>query len=55
VETDTTDRSKRRNIRVTGFVTITRKSTGSKNEYPIGDGSTWVAQFQERHPGKYSI
>jgi len=35
-----------------GFVTITRKSTGKQNEYPIGDGSTWVAQFQRDVLGK---
>jgi hypothetical protein len=46
VETDTTDPQSDEIFGLTGFVTITRKSTGKQNHYPIGDGSTWVAQFQ---------
>ena len=52
VETDTTDPQSDEIFGLTGFVTITRKSTGKQNEYPIGDGSTWVAQFQRDILGK---
>jgi hypothetical protein len=45
-ETDTTDPQTDEILALTGFVTITRKSTGRQAQYPIGDGSTWVAQFQ---------
>ncbi len=45
-ETDTTDPKTDEIFALTGFVTITRKSTGREREYPIGDASTWVAQFQ---------
>jgi len=45
-ETDTTDPQSDEIFGLTGFVTITRKSTGKQNQYPIGDGSTWVTQFQ---------
>lgn len=45
-ETDTTDPKTDETLALTGFVTITRKSTGREKEYAIGDGSTWLSQFR---------
>lgn len=45
-EIDTTDPKTDEIFALAGTLTITRKSTGRKGEYPIGDGSSWVAEFQ---------
>lgn len=45
-EMDTTDPKTDEIFALTGFVTVTRKSTDCKKQYPIGDGSTWVSEFQ---------
>jgi hypothetical protein len=46
VETDTTDSKTDEILALTGFVVITQKSTNVKAEYPIGDGSRWVEEFE---------
>lgn len=51
-ETDTTDCKTDEILALTGFVVITQKSTNVKAEYPIGDGSRWVEEFErdiEKH------
>ena len=45
-ETDTTDPKTDELLALAGFVRITRKSTGTQYEYPTGDGSRWVEEFQ---------
>ena len=45
-ETDTTDPKTDEIFALTGFVVVTRKSTNMKVQYPIGDGSRWVEQFE---------
>ena len=45
-ETDTTDPKTDEVFALTGFVVVTRKSTQQKMEYPIGDGSHWIAEFE---------
>lgn len=45
-EIDTTDPKTDEIIALTGTLSITRKSTGKQKEYPIGDCSSWVAEFQ---------
>lgn len=45
-ETDTTDPKTDEILALTGFVKIARKSTGKHREYPTGDGSHWVEDFQ---------
>lgn len=45
-EVDTTDPKTDEIFALTGFVTVSRKSSGRKKQYPIGDGSTWVAEFE---------
>lgn len=45
-EIDTTDPKTDEVLGLTGFVTVSRKSSGQKKQYPIGDGSTWVAEFE---------
>ncbi|MFC5474328.1 transcriptional regulator [Paraherbaspirillum soli] len=45
-ELDTTDPKTDEVFALTGFVTVTRKSSGRKQQYPIGDGSIWVAEFE---------
>jgi len=45
-EIDTTDPKTDEIFALTGFVTVTRKSTGHKRQYPIGDGSHWVEEFR---------
>ncbi|WP_407928005.1 transcriptional regulator [Collimonas humicola] len=45
-EVDTTDPKTDEILGLTGFVTVSRKSSGRKTQYPIGDGSTWVAEFE---------
>ena len=44
-EVDTTDPKTDEVLGLTGFVTVSRKSSGRKKQYPTGDGSTWVAEF----------
>jgi hypothetical protein len=44
-ETDTTDPKTDEIPALTGFVTITRKSTGRQAQYPTGDDSHWVEEF----------
>lgn len=45
-ETDTTDPKTDEVFALTGFVMVTRKSTNLKAQYPIGDGSRWVKEFE---------
>ncbi|HWW05404.1 transcriptional regulator [Collimonas sp.] len=45
-EVDTTDPKTDEIFALSGFVTVSRKSTGRKKQYPIGDGSSWVAEFE---------
>ena len=45
-ETDTTDSKTDEIFALTGFVVVTQKSTNLKAEYPIGDGSRWVEEFE---------
>lgn len=45
-EVDTTDPKTDEILALAGFVTVSRKSTGQKKQYPTGDGSTWVADFK---------
>jgi hypothetical protein len=46
VETDTTDPKTDEIIALTGFVVVTQKSTNLKAQYPIGDGSRWIEEFE---------
>ena len=45
-EIDTTDPKTDEILALTGILTVTQKSTDRQKQYPIGDGSTWVAEFQ---------
>ena len=45
-ETDTTDAQTDEIFALTGFVVVTQKSTNLKAQYPIGDGSRWVEEFE---------
>lgn len=45
-ETDTTDSQTDEILALTGFVVVTQKSTNQKAQYPIGDGSRWVEEFE---------
>ncbi len=45
-ELDTTDPKTDEILALKGFVTVTRKSTQKQAQYPIGDGSIWVSEFQ---------
>jgi hypothetical protein len=45
-EIDTTDPKTDEILALTGMLTVTQKSTGSRKQYTIGDGSTWVAEFR---------
>lgn len=45
-ETDTTDPKTDEVFALEGFVVVTRKSTRQQKEYPIGDGSRWVQEFE---------
>lgn len=45
-EVDTTDPKTDEIFALAGFVTVSRKSTGRKKQYPTGDGSIWVAEFE---------
>jgi hypothetical protein len=45
-ETDTTDSKTDEIFALTGFVVVTQKSTNLKAQYPIGDGSRWVEEFE---------
>ena len=45
-ETDTTDPHTDEIFALTGFVVVTQKSTSLKVQYPIGDGSRWVEEFE---------
>jgi len=45
-ETDTTDSKTDEILALTGFVVVTRISTNLKAQYPIGDGSRWVEEFE---------
>ncbi|MEM4985936.1 transcriptional regulator [Collimonas sp. H4R21] len=45
-QVDTTDPKTDEIFGLTGFVTVSRKSSGHKQQYPIGDGSSWVAEFE---------
>ena len=46
VETDTTDSKPDEIFALTGFVVVTQKSTNLKAQYPIGDGSRWIEEFE---------
>ncbi|WP_211462022.1 transcriptional regulator [Collimonas silvisoli] len=45
-EVDTTDPKTDEIFALSGFVTVSRKSTSRQQQYPIGDGSIWVAEFE---------
>jgi hypothetical protein len=45
-ETDTTDPKTDEVYALTGFVVVTQKSSGRQAQYPIGDGSRWVEEFE---------
>jgi hypothetical protein len=45
-ETDTTDSKTDEIFALTGFVVVTQKSTSLRAQYPIGDGSRWVEEFE---------
>lgn len=45
-ETDTTDPKTDEIFALTGFVVVTQRSTNLKAQYPIGDGSRWVEEFE---------
>jgi hypothetical protein len=45
-ETDTTDSHTDEVLALTGFVVITRKSNQLKAQYPTGDSSRWVEEFE---------
>ena len=45
-ETDTTDSKTDEIFALTGFVVVTQKSTNLRTQYPIGDGSRWVEEFE---------
>ena len=45
-ETDTTDPKTDEVFALTGFVVVTQISTNLKAQYPIGDGSRWVEEFE---------
>jgi len=45
-ETDTTDSRSDEIFALAGFVMVTQKSTNLKAQYPIGDGSRWVEEFE---------
>ncbi|VVC84001.1 transcriptional regulator [Sideroxydans sp. CL21] len=45
-ETDTTDSKTDEIFALTGFVVITQRSTNLKAQYPIGDGTRWVEEFE---------
>jgi hypothetical protein len=45
-ETDTTDPKTDEIYALTGFVKITRNSNGKQGEYPTGDDSRWVEEFE---------
>jgi hypothetical protein len=45
-QTDTTDAKTDEILAQTGFVVVTQTSTHLKGQYPIGDGSTWVSEFE---------
>jgi hypothetical protein len=45
-EIDTTDPKTDEILALTGILTVTQKSKDRQKQYPIGDGSTWVAEFQ---------
>jgi len=46
-ETDTTDSKTDEIFALTGFVVVTQRSTNLKAQYPIGDGSRWVEEFEK--------
>lgn len=46
VEIDTTDPKTDEIFALTGFVTVTQISTNRKAQYPTGDGSRWVTEFE---------
>jgi len=45
-EIDTTDPKTDEIFALTGTLTVVRKSTGKEKQYPIGDGSVWVTEFE---------
>ena len=45
-EIDTTDPKTDEIFALAGTLTITRKSSWRQKQYPIGDGSLWLAEFQ---------
>lgn len=45
-ETDTSDSKTDEILALTGFVVVTQKYTQLKAQYPIGDGSRWVEEFE---------
>jgi len=45
-EIDTTDPKTDEIFALTGTLTVLRKSTGKEKQYPIGDGSVWVTEFE---------
>lgn len=45
-ETDTTDPKTDEIFALSGFVVVTQKSTNLTAQYPIGEGSRWVEEFE---------
>lgn len=45
-EIDTTDPKTDEIFALMGTLTVARKSTGKEKQYPIGDGSVWVTEFE---------
>ena len=45
-ETETTDAKTDEILALTGFVVVKQKSTNLEAQYPIGDGSRWVEEFE---------
>lgn len=45
-EIDTTDPKTDEVFALTGTLTVVRKSTAKEKQYPIGDGSVWVTEFE---------
>jgi hypothetical protein len=45
-EIDTTDPKSDELLPMKGYVGIRRKANGAVREYPIGDGTSWVAEFE---------
>jgi hypothetical protein len=45
-EIDTTDPKTDEIFALMGTLTVKQKSTGKEKQYPIGDGSVWLTEFE---------